>query len=157
MFRKSLMSLALIGAGALGLSAIPASAVALPAVHQNVSDNGSVQLVAKRDRVVRDLGDRNVRRYDRRYDGPRCLRRYGNCTHYYRGYYYSSPWWTLPLIGGTLFLGSRYYDGGYYSGGGYGSRHVRWCYNHYRSYNARTNTWISYSGNVRQCRSPYWP
>jgi hypothetical protein len=25
----------------------------------------------------------------------------------------------------------------------------------YRSYNPRTNTWVSYSGNVNQCNSPY--
>jgi hypothetical protein len=32
---------------------------------------------------------------------------------------------------------------------------VAWCLNRYRSYNPRTNTWVSYSGRVRQCHSPY--
>jgi len=39
--------------------------------------------------------------------------------------------------------------------GGWGRRHVEWCFNHYRSYNPRNNTWVSYSGEVRQCISPY--
>ncbi|MFN0264332.1 BA14K family protein [Tepidamorphus sp. 3E244] len=39
---------------------------------------------------------------------------------------------------------------------GHGSRHVNWCHSRYRSYDARSNTWVSYSGDVRQCRSPYW-
>ena len=39
---------------------------------------------------------------------------------------------------------------------GYSSRHVRWCYNRYRSYQERSNTWVSNSGRVRQCRSPYY-
>jgi hypothetical protein len=32
---------------------------------------------------------------------------------------------------------------------------VRWCEDRYRSYNVRTNTWVAYSGAVRQCISPY--
>jgi len=35
-------------------------------------------------------------------------------------------------------------------------KHVNWCYRHYKSYDEYDNTWVSYSGNVRQCRSPYW-
>jgi hypothetical protein len=37
----------------------------------------------------------------------------------------------------------------------YGNAHVQWCLDRYRSYNVRRNTWISYSGDVRRCRSPY--
>ncbi len=37
----------------------------------------------------------------------------------------------------------------------YRSAHVNWCYNRYRSYRARSNTWISYGGRVRACISPY--
>jgi hypothetical protein len=158
MFRKSLLSLALLGAGLLGVSAVPASALSGPFVQQsiNLDVNGAdnIELAAsKRERVIRDLRKRDIRRYERRLHGPRCLRRFGNCRHYHGGYYYHTPWWTLPLIGSTLFLGNRYY--GY--GGGYGSRHVEWCLNRYRSYNVRTNTWVGYSGRVYQCRSPYWP
>lgn len=34
-------------------------------------------------------------------------------------------------------------------------RHVNWCYNRYRSYDHRTNTFVAYSGRVRDCRSPF--
>ena len=41
----------------------------------------------------------------------------------------------------------------YYGGGS--SRHVRWCYNRYRTYSARTNTFRGYDGYRHRCRSPY--
>lgn len=148
MFKNSILSLALIGAGALGFSAVSANAVTLPVVPQTaiqtsmVGDN-LVQVNHRRDHRV-------LRRYwDRRRDGPRYSRRYGNHRHYYRGYYYSTPWWTLPLIGGSIILGNQNYNRGY------GGSHVRWCEDRYRSYNRRTNTWVAYSGAVRQCISPY--
>ena len=34
------------------------------------------------------------------------------------------------------------------------NEHVEWCLRRYRSYNPRDNTWVSYSGKVRQCISP---
>jgi hypothetical protein len=37
---------------------------------------------------------------------------------------------------------------------GYG-RHVRWCMNNYQSYDADSNTFVTYDGDVRRCRSPY--
>ena len=33
--------------------------------------------------------------------------------------------------------------------------HEEWCMNRYRSYNPDTNTWVSYSGVVHQCVSPF--
>jgi hypothetical protein len=36
-----------------------------------------------------------------------------------------------------------------------GSAHVEWCLNRYRSYNPEDNTWVSYSGKVHFCHSPY--
>lgn len=93
-------------------------------------------------------------RYGYRY---RCNGWAYNCRHYYNGYWYDNPWWTYPVIGAGIALGTGayYYDRAPVAG--YGNRHVRWCYNHYRSYNARTNTWVAYSGRVRQCVSPYGP
>ncbi len=35
------------------------------------------------------------------------------------------------------------------------SDHYSWCSNRYRSYDPSSNTWISRSGRVRNCRSPY--
>jgi hypothetical protein len=148
MFKRSFLSIAVIGAGLLGFSAMPASA--MPVTAQPVAQTGSADLMVEvnhrrthRDRIVR---------YDRNRHGPRCSRWSRNCGHFYRGYYYGSPWWTLPLVGSTVVIGS---SPRYYSGRRAGSRHVQWCLDHYRSYNVRTNTWISYDGDVRQCRSPY--
>lgn len=38
---------------------------------------------------------------------------------------------------------------------GYDDAHVEWCSRRFRSYNAYDNTWVSYSGRVNQCVSPY--
>ena len=70
---------------------------------------------------------------------------------------------SLPFIIGGAYAANNYYDDGYYDyddydgydGGGLSSRHVRYCLNKYQSYNPRNNTWVAYSGRVRQCRSPY--
>lgn len=57
--------------------------------------------------------------------------------------------------------------GGFGSGwgpgyGGYGpypqsswSSHVDWCFDHHPSYNANSNTYITNSGKVKYCNSPY--
>ncbi len=56
---------------------------------------------------------------------------------------------------------NRYYDDHYYERRtyrprrSYRSAHVSWCYNRYRSYRARSNTWVSYGGSIRTCHSPY--
>jgi hypothetical protein len=73
----------------------------------------------------------------------------------------------LGAIGG-LVVGAalasrhnRHYDDRYYERRvyrprrSYRSAHVNWCHNRYRSYRARSNTWISYGGSVRTCYSPY--
>lgn len=99
----------------------------------------------------RDRNDwRNAQRiYSQQDHGRRCSSRNNNCRHFYRGYYYETQWWALPLIIGGAFANSSYDDGRY------GSRHVEWCEDRYRSYNPRYNTWVSYGGNVNECVSPY--
>ncbi len=142
-----------MGAGLIGFSASEASAfpaAPLKPAAESV-DNSLLVEVRKHNRETRRHRDWD-RRWDRRRHGNRCSRWSRNCRHYYRGYYYANPWWVLPLVGAGIALGNRdrYYDG-------YGSNHVEWCLNRYRSYNVRTNTWVSYSGHVRQCVSPYGP
>ena len=69
----------------------------------------------------------------------------------------------LPLVIGGGYGGYNYYDDDYgdyddyddYDGGGLSSRHIRFCLNKYRSYNPRNNLWVSFSGRVKQCYSPY--
>jgi hypothetical protein len=104
----------------------------------------------------------NNRQWNKRY-GKRCNSYNDNCRHRYRGRYYETPWWTLPvIIGGGIAANNYYnnndyddYDYDYDDGGGMSSRHVQWCLNRYQSYNPRNNTWLAYSGNINQCNSPY--
>lgn len=149
MMSKARLLIAMAGAGTLTMAAMPASALTVPpmpsmAVQEALFHHGITEVRHRNDHR------HTHRHWDRKRHGDRCRTRHGNCRHYYRGYYYATPWWTLPLIGGPYFLGAqnRYYDR-------YGNAHVEWCIDRYRSYNVRTNTWVSYSGQVRQCISPY--
>ncbi|MBL8791518.1 MAG: BA14K family protein [Rhizobiales bacterium] len=95
-------------------------------------------------------GRRHMRSdWQRHRDGRRCSHRNNHCRHYRGGYWYETPWWTLPLVGGAIIHESMRHDRAY------GRRHVEWCLDRYRSYDVRTNTWVAYSGDVRECISPY--
>jgi hypothetical protein len=134
--------MALTGGGASAAALQPFSPLA--SSQQNVANDGMIQLAAsKNDRRMRPNWERNR-------DGNRCSKRGGNCRNFHNGYYYETPWWTLPLIIGGSIAANNNYDGG-----GYGSRHVEWCSDRYRSYNPRNNTWVANSGRVNQCNSPY--
>jgi hypothetical protein len=87
--------------------------------------------------------------YNRSRHGRRCNFRHDDCRNYYRGSYYQNPWWLIPGIVGGNLIQNEIRDSRY------ANNHVRWCQDRYRSYNIRTNTWLSYSGQYRQCNSPY--
>ena len=148
MFKQTFLSIMLIGAGAVGFSTAPASALTLPAVHQMAGEQaGSPDLLTQ---VNHRKSHRFQHTYNSRKHGTRCTVRRGNCRHFYGGYYYNSPWWlAAPLIGAGIVLSAPVVV----IGGG--SRHVAWCRAKYRSYSARNNTWIAFSGDVRRCNSPY--
>lgn len=68
--------------------------------------------------------------------------------HHHHGYRYYNGFWFPPaafitgvIIGGALSTSS--------------DPHVRWCYNHYRSYRASDNTFQPLHGPRRACVSPY--
>lgn len=96
-------------------------------------------------------------------DGNRCRTMTGSCRHFYRGYYYQTPWWTLPLIiGGAAAANNGYYDNGYYGNGyGYhhyrnrGNSHVRACLARYRSYDPSTDTYLGNDGRRHRCNVGY--
>jgi hypothetical protein len=81
------------------------------------------------------------------YRGPHCRNWSNSCRFYYNGWYYNSPWWTVPVIGAGVVALTN--------GNGSGNRHKAWCENRYKSYNAKTNTYVSSSGKRKQCNSPY--
>jgi hypothetical protein len=81
-------------------------------------------------------------------------RNYGHGHFYpFRGYSFGWPWRMHQYSSGDN--ADWYYEGGYYYLNRNGSAHAEWCSNRYRSYKPRTNTWTSYSGQVRRCVSPY--
>ncbi|MGC4409908.1 BA14K family protein [Rhizobium rosettiformans] len=49
-----------------------------------------------------------------------------------------------------------YADPGYRPPGRGWERHVDWCLNRYRSYNPRTNQFLSSSGYYKVCQSPFY-
>lgn len=166
MFKTRLALLAALAAGAIGLSAN--GAAAFPAAERPALETGlSSEMVID----VRQIGGggfnrpsyrpsnrphyRPVNRPNYRpgyrnpwnygYHGPRCRSWSNSCRFYYGGWYYNSPWWTVPVVGaGVVALAN-----------GAGSRHRAWCAGRYKSYNAKTNTYVSSSGKTKQCNSPY--
>jgi hypothetical protein len=140
MLKHSLIALAALGAGLVGFSASEASAFSVPKPVFESDSASSLHV------------DVNHKKYYWKRHGKRHHRRSHRYRHYHGGYWYDNPWWIFPMVGAGIALSNRdrYYDG-------YGSNHVEWCLNRYRSYNIRTNTWVSYSGRVHQCISPYGP
>jgi hypothetical protein len=102
-----------------------------------------------------------VAKWERERHGSRCEYRRGECRHFYRGFYYETPWWTLPFAVGEGIGSNRHYDEDedFYDDedneGGWSNSHIEWCLKRYRSYNPRNNTWVSYSGKVKECISPF--
>jgi hypothetical protein len=101
-----------------------------------------------------------IAKWDHERHGSRCEYRRGECRHFYRGFYYETPWWTLPFAAGDTIGSRHYYEGeeDYFDDeddNGWSNSHVEWCLKRYRSYNPRNNTWVSYSGRVRECLSPF--
>ncbi len=165
MFRIVFLLLTGIVMGLAAQSAAPAAA--FPALDQPLlqAEAASPSIIAVKHRG-RSHGDYFLYKRHRHYDAPRYRhhRHYDRYPrHYYRynyvprcygwddfycrpwyGYYNGDMWWDLDL---DLTPDRR----------GYSSRHVAWCKKRYRSYNVRTNTWVAYSGRVRQCISPYGP
>lgn len=149
MLKHTIVALAAMGAGLAGLTS---GASAFPVQSAPAATTDSSTLLTD----VRTRYERNrVVRYDRHRHGMRCGSWSNRCRYHHGGYYYENPWWLFPMVGAGIAIGAASaYDRGY---DGYGSRHVEWCLDRYRSYNPRTNTWVSYSGRVNQCISPYGP
>ena len=158
MFKKysPLVLASLLGIGAFALPASTASAAALPYVQQNAAqtvegDTSLLQEVGYGDRRRGGYGKwkghhgkwKGYGRYNKRHRGHYGYGRHRG-HHGFRHYGY----YAAPLIIGGAFA----YGGGY---GSYGGSHGEWCARRYNSYDWGSNTWVSYGGQVRRCRSPY--
>ncbi|MHB2264993.1 BA14K family protein [Aliihoeflea sp. PC F10.4] len=86
------------------------------------------------------------------YRGHRGYRDYRPGYRRHNGYWFpSAAFITGAIVGGAIASQpSREYSRDY------GSAHVNWCYDRYRSYRASDNTFQPYNGPRRQCRSPYY-
>ncbi len=71
--------------------------------------------------------------------------------HYRRGYREYNGFW-FP---GAAFLGGAIIGGAIANSYHGGNAHVRWCYDHYRSYRASDNTYQPYHGPRRECVGSY--
>ena len=164
MLKHRFFALAALAIGFMGLTG-QASAVTLQTQQPALQTENSSLRIEVRDHRRGNGGHNNYRRgnnnynhYDRHRHGNRCGDWSNNCRYRHGGYYYQNPWWLLGAgvaLGGALSYNDDYYGGR--GSGAYGNEHVSWCLNRYRSYNPRRNTWVSYSGYVRQCVSPYGP
>lgn len=162
-------------------SALPRVATSAPSAIQQVQTNqgqfpGSFRAVnpdrqfspwaGNVERRIERRADRRWdrdRRADRRWDRDRDRR--GGYYRGHRGYRdyrpgyrrYDDGFWypaaafiTGAIVGGAIASPPRRVVRDY------GSAHVEWCYNRYRSYRASDNTFQPYNGPRRECRSPYY-
>ena len=148
---------AMLGLGTLAFTGASASAAAMLPLSSVSSDDaqgvngGIVQVDHKKKKGKK-------KKWKNRHFSRHCNYEFGGCGNFYPRYRYHAPYLSVPLIIGGGYGGYNDYDDyAYddYDGGGLSSRHVRYCLNKYQSYNLRNNTWVSFSGRVRQCRSPY--
>ncbi|AKI01732.1 BA14K-like protein [Hoeflea sp. IMCC20628] len=138
---------------------MPASAVPLqkPAAQIEAPSSLVVPVESgKHGKMYRNNRNRGFYRQNNRgyYNGHRGYR------HQRRGYRQHNGYWFPPaafalgaIIGGAL---NNNGNNGYVRPGYSNPQHVGWCYNKYRSYRERDNSFQPYQGGRRECRSPYY-
>ena len=109
MFRRQLLAAAIVAtAGAVGMTGMefPAQAASvpiksLPAGNVILDEGNGFQQVrhSRKHRQAQRYNQRQRWRYNRARHGQRYRSRRGNYVHYYNGYYYSRPWWTIGIPG----------------------------------------------------------
>lgn len=138
-------TLAFTGTGASAAAMLPLSTVA----------SGDAQGV-EGGIIQADHKNGYKKKWKKRRFSRRCNYEFGGCGNFYPRYRSRGPVIIGGSFGGYNYYGDDYYDDyDDYDGGGLSSRHIRYCLNKYRSYNPRNNTWVSFSGRVKQCYSPY--
>lgn len=126
------------------------------AIASVVPVNAAPVYVPQGNTVSNDLQSVAWRGRDRIYlrHGHHYWRGHRGYRHHRPGYRRHGDFW-FPLAAfaaGAIISGAIANDRPPASGG---SAHVRWCYDHYRSYRAYDNTFQPYHGPRRQCYSPY--
>jgi hypothetical protein len=151
--RYSPLILGMLGISTLAFSGAGASAM-LPLAPAASGEANTIN-----DRIVQVKHMNNGRKYGMNWNKKnfnKCFYNNGGCYHKHRHNHFDRSYLYLPLIiGGFGAYNSYDYDDNY-GYAGLSSAHVRWCLNRYRSYNPRTNLWVSFSGKKHQCDSPYY-
>ena len=143
-FRPAMVALAVLAGLTAPAAASPlAASLVRPSIVPAASGSASdVQMIDhRRDRRCRRhqrCGSHYWKRHHRHYHGHR--RHRGVYPRFYIGPLYPSYRYVEP---------HRHYRRDF------GSAHIAWCYNRYRSYRAWDNTFQPYHGPRRQCWSPY--
>ncbi|MFO1090761.1 MAG: hypothetical protein U1E46_14415 [Hyphomicrobiales bacterium] len=88
MTKTTSFSFAALGAAVVMLGSASAYAAPLPVPETAVQTAAGTQV-----QQVAYYG------WDQHRDGPRYRYRNGPYRHYYHGYYYRTPWWTVPGVG----------------------------------------------------------
>jgi hypothetical protein len=154
LFSGAIGAVALVG---MSLSTTPATAQTAIDPWAAVAPHQS-ELVQTIDYHRRGVRPRHYdRRWDRRVHGDRYRSPRGAYRHRYTdGYYYANPWWTLGIgIGAPIVVQPARPHRVRPVAPRSASAHVQWCFDRYRSYNARSDTFTGYDGVVRRCRSPF--
>ena len=140
--RSSLVALGIVAGLAMPAAATPFADIGRAARAPEASETNALQVHYRRP--VRRYKCYNCGRHGYWNDGWR--------YRHYRPYRRSYPGLYFGL--GVAPYAYYYAPRRYYRRGG-NAAHVRWCYDHYRSYRAWDNTFQPYHGPRRQCRSPF--
>jgi hypothetical protein len=138
----------LLISGSFFLAALaPASAMPIKAQNPAPAIGAPAEVVEVHYKHRRGFYRHHKRYY---YNGHRGYRHHRHGYRHYNGYWFPPSAFSFGIIIGR-------------SGGGYGvrpgythPRHIRYCYNRYRSYRHHDNTFQPYHGPRRQCRSRYY-
>ncbi len=155
----TLIAAAALGMGVFAAGNSPAKAAQLAPANPAVSHNASPANPMVEEVQYRRRGVRRHRGFHghRGFRGPRrhAYRHYHPRRHYRRGRSGAAAaagifGFALGAMAGQALAQPRtYYRGGRHDA------HVRWCLNRYRSYDVRSDTFLSYDGNRYYCNSPY--
>jgi hypothetical protein len=156
------VQLATMGGGA----ALTLPAPTLPSVNEAGPWNGQLEQVAQKKKYNKNksgkkygkksgkkYGKRSGKKYgkksynkhwkySRHRHGQRYRARRHGFVHFYGGYWYARPWWTIQVP-----VPVPYYGGG--------NAHVQYCLDNYNSYNPATDMFFGYDGYYHRCQGSY--
>ena len=142
-----------LGWGAFASTAVPVNAMPVQSAPAFATDNNVIDVQAMPGgpgfhpgfHPGFRPGMQGNRMWSQNRDGRRCATPFGNCRHFYRGYYYENPWWTLPLIVGGAVASQRDYADNY------GDSHTQACVDRYRSYDPGSDSYLGFDGDRHRC------